>query len=44
MEIDEKSVKLNTVVPTCNGKIQLHTKERIYDYPVYKIVYKMVTF
>lgn len=44
LEIDDKSVKLNTVEPTCNGKFKLHTNECIYDYLVYKIVLKMVTF
>lgn len=44
LEIDDKSVKSNTVEPICNGKFKLHTKICIYHYPVHEIVLKMVTF
>lgn len=38
LEIDAKSVKVNTVEPTGNGNINVHMKEAIYDCLICEII------
>lgn len=41
LEIDDKTVKVNAMEPTGNGKFKWPTKEDIHDYPLCDIVRKI---